>query len=414
MLSSPAAYYEHRKLARLKILQVSPEFPPHSLGGGGLLVENLAQGLRRQGHEVTVATGLFAVKSMFERPFSTNYEGITVTWLPLLEAPNVGFQLKTITPPNPSSLAQLLQVLLAKDFDIVHIHGFGHLLCDYAAVLCHILGKKYVLTIHGFPKEPRRRGGVLSIVYNAYAKTLGTQTIRRATKVVAISNSIANECHDYVTDERIAIIRNAVDTSVYSAEPSAQKKDETLTRYNLAGKQVILCIGRLTEAKGFQYVIRAIPQIRKKIPNVHLVIVGKDNGYGYLRELKKSVTQEGVEPFVSFAGGVNDEEKKGLLWISRAVAIPSFEEPFGIVALEAMASGRPIVASKVGGLQEVLSTDKYTLLIESKNVEQLAQALTRVISDEKMGIGARTDRLLRSEKFDLNRMVVKYIDLYRT
>jgi len=96
------------------------------------------------------------------------------------------------------------------------------------------------------------------------------------------------------------------------------------------------------------------------------------------------------------------------------VAIPSFEEPFGIVALEAMASGRPIVASKVGGLQEVLSTDKYTLLVESQNVEQLAEALTRVISDEKMGIGARTDRLQRSEKFDLNRMMVKYIGLYRT
>jgi glycosyltransferase involved in cell wall biosynthesis len=396
----------------LKILQVSPEFPPYSLGGGGLLVQNLVQGLRGQGNEVTLAAGLFEVKGILERPFSTNYRDTTVIWLPLLPAPNVGFQLKTITPPNFFSIAELLRVLMIQDFDIVHIHGFGHLFCDYAAVLCRVLGKKYVLTIHGFPKEPRRRGGVLSMVYNAYAKTLGSQTIRHATKVVAISNSIAKECHEYVTDEKIAVIRNAVDTAMYSAPPSAQKINNIITRYNLAGKIVVLCIGRLSEAKGFQYVIHALPIVRKEIPNVHLVIVGKDDGYGYFKELTKIAMKQGVEPYVSFVGGVDDEEKNALLWTARIVTIPSIEEPFGLVALEAMASGRTVIASKVGGLQEILSADKYSLLVESKNVDQLAQAMIKVINDENMRIGARKDRFSRSEQFDLTRMVFKYIDLY--
>lgn len=398
----------------MKILQVSPEFPPYSLGGGGLFVQNLASGLHRQGHQVTVATGFFAVTSILERPFSTNCRGTAVIWLPLFPAPNVGFQLKTITPPNLFSIEQLARVLMIRDFDMVHIHGFGHLLCDYAATMCRVLGKKYVLTIHGFPKEPRRRGGVLSMMYNAYAKTLGAETIRHATKVVAVSNSIASECHEYVTNRNIAVIRNAVDTSLYYAAPSAQKMENTMIRYNLVGKSVILCIGRLSEAKGFQYLIRALPIVRKKIPNVHLVIVGKDNGYGYLRKLTKLATQEGVEPYISFVGGVNDEEKKALLWIAPVVAIPSVEEPFGIVALEAMASGKPIIASKVGGLKEILSADKYSLLVESESSEQLAQALISAMNDESMIIGAKTDRISRSEQFDLNRMVLKYIDLYRT
>ena len=414
MLQSLADLYQQRKPARLNILQVSPEFPPYSLGGGGLFVQNLVSGLRRQGHEVTVASGFFAVKNILERPFSANYRGTSVIWLPLLPAPNVGFQLKTITPPNSFSIEQLAGVLKKRDFDIIHIHGFGHLLCDYAAALCRVLGKKYVLTIHGFPKEPRRRGGVLSMMYSAYAKTLGAQTMKHATKVVAVSNSIANECHEYVTDGKIAVIRNAVDISLYCAAPSARKIDNTVMRFNLAGKSVILCIGRLSAAKGFQYLIRALPIIRKKIPNIHLVIIGRDDGYGYLRELTKLAVQEGVEPYVSFVGGVNDEEKKALLWIALAVAIPSVEEPFGIVALEAMASGKPIVASNVGGLKEVLSTDKYSLLVESENSAQLAQALISAISDEKMKIGAKTDRFSRLEEFDLNRVVLQYIDLYRT
>jgi glycosyltransferase involved in cell wall biosynthesis len=414
MLPKPVDAYEQGKLACLKILQVTPEFPPHSLGGGGLLVQNLVQGLRKQGNEVTLVTGLFEVNGILERPFSTNCRGIMVIWLPLFPAPNVGFQLKTITPPNPFSVAQLLRVLMIQDFDIVHIHGFGHLLCDYAAVLCRVFGKKYVLTIHGFPKEPRRRGGLLSIVYNAYTKTLGAQTIRHATKVVAVSSSIAKECHEYAPDEKIAVIRNAVDTTMYSAPPSAQKINSIITRYNLAGSLVILCVGRLSEAKGFQYAIRALPVVRKAIPNVRLVIVGKDDGYGYFRELKKITVQQGIEPYVSFVGGVNDEEKNALLWTARVVAIPSVEEPFGIVALEAMASGRIVVASKVGGLQEILSSDKYSFLVESKNVDQLAQALIKVITDENMRIGAREDRFSRSEQFDLRRMISEYIDLYHT
>ena len=397
----------------MKILQVSPEFPPYSLGGGGLFVQNLASELHRLGHQVTVATGFFAVTSILERPLSTNCKGIAVIWLPLFPAPNVGFQLKTITPPNPFSIEQLARVLMKRDLDIVHIHGFGHLLCDYAAAMCRVFGKKYVLTIHGFPKEPRRRGGALSMMYNAYAKTLGAQTIRHATKVVAVSNSIANECHEYTTDRKIAVIRNAVDISLYYAAPSPRKIDNTIIRYDLLGKSVILCIGRLSEAKGFQYLIRALPIIREKIPNVHLVVVGKDDGYGYLRELTKLAKQERVEPIVSFVGGVNDEEKKALLWIALVVAIPSVEEPFGIVALEAMASGKPIIASKVGGLKEILSTDKYSLLVESENSEQLAQALISAIYDESMKIGAKTHRISRLEQFDLNRMVLKYINLYR-
>jgi len=357
---------------------------------------------------------LFAVKSIVERPFSANCKGVTVMWLPLVQAPNVGFQLKTITPPNPFSLAQLLRVLMAKDIDVVHIHGFGHLLCDYAAIMCRVVKKKYVLTVHGFPKEPRRRGGILSIIYGVYAKTLGSQTISHATRVVAISNSVANECREYVTNEKIVVIRNAVDTRVYSTSPSTQKIASVMTRYNLEGKLVILCIGRMSEAKGFQYVIRALPIVRKKVSNAQLVIVGKDNGYGYFRKLTKLAAQERVEPFVSFVGGVTNEEKNALLWAARVVAIPSVEEPFGIVALEAMASGRPIVASKVGGLKEILRTDKYSLLVKRENVGQLAQALIRAVNDEDTRIRARTNRVLRTEQFDLNSMAIKYIDLYHT
>jgi glycosyltransferase involved in cell wall biosynthesis len=101
-----------------------------------------------------------------------------------------------------------------------------------------------------------------------------------------------------------------------------------------------------------------------------------------------------------------------LLWLSRVVVIPSIEEAFGMVALEAMATGRPIVASKIGGLKEVLSTDKYSKLVNSKDVEELAFALIKTIQDKRMAFAAKDNRMSRVNQFDLRETAEKYANLY--
>jgi len=241
---------------------------------------------------------------------------------------------------------------------------------------------------------------------------LGAQLIRHAIKTVAVSKSVAHECLRFVRPEKVEVIQNAVDISTYFTPPS-KSTHEVMSKYGLRGKMIILCIGRLSVAKGFQYAIRALPLVREEIPKAHLVIIGKDNGYGYLRHLKMLVRERGVESHVTFAGAASENTKRTLLWLARVVAIPSIEEPFGIVAIEALASGRCIVGSKVGGLQEVLSNDKYSLLVNGGNTKELADALIKAMSDERMSIEARRSRTSRSAQFNLSRMVSQYIELYQ-
>jgi glycosyltransferase involved in cell wall biosynthesis len=396
---------------KIRILQISPEFPPYFLGGGGLFVKNLSKKLSQQGHSVTVISGCYVVKGFLDHPFSVHKESLRVEWLPLLPTPKIGFQLKTIMPPNLRSFIRLIKIFQSKDFDVVHIHGFGHPICDYASILCRIIGINYLLTIHGFPKEPMRRGGILRLLFNAYSASFGASVIKNADVTIAVSESLAHECLAYVPKEKIEVIQNAIELQKYLTFPI----DDTVKiskKYGLDGKTVMLCIGRLSEAKGFQYAIQAIGQIKAKIPNAHLVIVGKDDGYGYLQELKRLTIEGQLEPDVSFVGGVSDEEKIALLWLSRVVIIPSIEEVFGIVALEAMATGRPIVASKIGGLKEVLSNDEYSVLVNCKDVEQLALAIINTIQDQKIASEAIDNRLSRVKRFDLDETAKKYANLY--
>lgn len=395
---------------KIKIIQIAPEFPPYFLGGGGLLVLNLSTELVNQGHIVNVLSGYYPTVSLLEKPFKTYDKAIRIEWLPLIPSPKTGFQLNTIMPPNLFSLVKLTIFLSKKDFDAVHIHGFGHLLCDFASIICRFFGCKYILTIHGFPKEPLRRRGLLKVIFDFYSKSLGAYLIKNASKTVAVSSSVAVECLTYVPENKIEVIKNSIDFKNYLESPYSEI--DSRVKFGLSGKKVLLCIGRLSEAKGFQFVILSLRRLKVVFPNVHLVIVGKDDGYGYSKILKKKVIEEGVESAVTFTGGVSEEEKVALLWLADIVLIPSTEEAFGIVALEALAAGAPIVASQIGGLKEILSNDKYTLLVKSKDPEALADAAIKVLGNGKIALAAKANRFSRVESFDLKQMAQRYRDLY--
>jgi 1,4-alpha-glucan branching enzyme len=396
---------------KLKVLQISPEFPPHALGGGGLLVQNLSRELYNQGQKITVLSGYYPSKRLRDKPFKTRYGSIEVEWFPLIPTWKTGFQLKTLMPPNLFSLVRLVRCLQSKDYDVVHSHGYGHFFCDFASLLCIIMGKDYLLTIHGFPKEPNRRGGLLKVIFYAYSQVLGIHLVKRAFKTVAVSKSLSYECLSYTSEEKIDVIANAVDLTQYLIGP--KDTSEVRLKYNLNGKKILLCIGRLSQAKGFQFAIKSLPKIKKVIPDVQLIIVGKDTGYGYAQELEKIVREEKVENSVSFLMEANDNEKISLLWLADVLIIPSLEEVFGIVALEALAAGALIVASKIGGLEEILREDKYSVLVNRFDVKSIADNTIKLLSNPDLALRARADRFARVKEFDLNEMGKNYIKLYQ-
>ena len=138
-----------------------------------------------------------------------------------------------------------------------------------------------------------------------------------------------------------------------------------------------------SDLKGFQVLAQAMALLRGRIKGVRCVIAGRGS---YLPELQSQVDIEGVSDLVNLAGFVSDTELRDLLHRAGCVVIPSLYEPFGIVALEALAAEAPTVAARTGGLAEIIEGTEAALLFEPGNARQLADAIERVLGDRTLAL----------------------------
>ena len=177
-------------------------------------------------------------------------------------------------------------------------------------------------------------------------------------------------------------IPNAVDLDKFK-----QAVDVPTTRRKWGvedGGKLIAAVGRLTAQKGFDNLIRAYPQVKKAVPSSRLLVVGE----GYMRsELEALAWQLHVGDSTTFAGFIDDVELVRVLKSSDVVAVPSRFEPFGIIALEAMAAGAPVVVSKVGGLAEIVEDSVDGLEVDPESPGSIAEAAVRILSDQ--GLASR-------------------------
>lgn len=364
----------------MKILFIAPEYPPFNIGGGGVVVRNLVRVLSKLGCKITVAAGFYPVRSIFEKAKCHDSDP-RIVLLPLFPTPKTPFQLKTVMPPNIFSFLHLIKVL-AGNYDVIHLHGFGHGLIDIAAILClFVKQKRYILTLHGFPHSPLESGGIMGFLYRAYLSTFGKFLLRKADRVIAVSQSIKDESISLgLEPERVVVIPNGVDLISYSSYMSSASITQKLGTYK--DDFLLVAVGILHVRKGFQFLIMALPSILKCHPEARVIIVGRDGGYG--ENLKKLSEELGVVEKVSFTGFLDSDSKRRFMNMADVFVIPSLVEPFGLVALEAMACGKPIVATEVEGLGEILENERTALLIKPGNGEQLAGAIIRLIDEAKL------------------------------
>jgi len=163
---------------------------------------------------------------------------------------------------------------------------------------------------------------------------------------------------------------------------------------------VIGSVSNLNPTKGFEYLIEAIPIVKKKFPLISVEIIGDGSERNKLilkvKELK-------LEHNVSFLGSKKEGYKYIKHW--RAFILPSVSEPFGIAALEAMASGVPLVASKGGGLKDIITDKKNGLLVPPRNSEALAKAILQILLSMALGAKLKRGGLLRVKDFDWKKIV---------
>lgn len=312
--------------------------------------------LGERGHDVTILTRRLAHTSARE-----TWHGINIRRL----RPS-GFSYSS----RIAFAANLARQASMSNFDVLHAHGVSPGIGAAAASK----GKgASVVTFHGLRYLYGR-----SLWYRgAGSYKLGKAATRilahHVDSIIAQSSAIKSllmQLFGEELDRRISIIPHPVDLNRFEFH-----------KYHLhRERREILYVGTLSRRKGADVLIRAAPHILREFPKATFTFVGSGP---LLRRLQSMVDNLGVRNVVKFRGRLNDSELAKCYESCDVFVFPTFGEWLGIVLLEAMASGRPVIASRVFGPRDIVTED-IGVLFEAGNSEELAEAVTRILSDRRM------------------------------
>jgi glycogen synthase len=336
----------------MRIAILTNEYPPHVYGGAGVHVEYLTRELARlENGQHTIQVLCFGDQSVREGNLAV--QGIDPAFTLPSQDPRHGKFLDTM-------LRDLVMAGTLKDVDVVHCHTwYTHLA---GCLVKQLTGARLVLTTHSL--EPHRPWKVeqLGTAYHASSWVERT-AYENADGVIAVSEAMRADVHHLygVPFEKIRIIHNGIDLNQYRPTPNPA----VLARYGIdPDTPFVLFVGRITRQKGIIHLVNAIPHLR---PGVQVVLcagapdtpeIGKE-----MTETVERARRETTDAIVWIAQIVPKEEIIPLYTMASLFVCPSVYEPFGIINLEAMACGTPVVASAVGGIKEVVVPGKTGLLV---------------------------------------------------
>jgi len=226
---------------------------------------------------------------------------------------------------------------------------------------------------------------------------LRIRTLERADAVIVVNNCAKRFVRNYVPESRIRIVPLGVDLNEFKYSPPP-------CNYN------ILMAGYHTWKKGFIYMIKAMPKILKEFPGAELHIIGDGPQRKSLESLAKGMR---LERNVIFHGFVPHSKVYGFMRLSRVLVLPSLSEAFGHVLTEAMAVGRPVVATTIAGPREIVDEEVDGFLVPPADSDALADAVIKLFSNYeltvKMGLNARRKMEL---KFDWVKVAKRYYEVY--
>ena len=370
----------------LRIVQVAPYLHPH-VGGVESHVEGISAELARRGHRVRVVTS--RVPGAATREVRGGY---------LVRRVRQRANLFT-TPITPGLGAALSE----QPADLVHAHSPPPLSSWQAARWCRAKGVPFVLTHHCDLEIPLPGG---SLIVETYRRTLGRGTVRAAKAVVATTRTYAMTSRSLWHRGDVQVVPNAVDPLRFSPGPDPAHLRE---RHQLGDAKVALFVGRLTHHKGVEEFVRAAALAEPDV--VHLVV-----GDGPRREAFEALAAHEAPGRVVFAGRVDARDLPDYYRLADVGVLPSTSrlEAFGIVALECMATGRPVVVSGMPGVEEVIEPGVTGLLAEPLHPGDLAARIRTIVQDPEMarsmGKAAR-ERVL--QLFTLEKVVDRLERLYR-
>ena len=352
----------------MKIIMLSWEFPPRIVGGISPHVYNLSFELAKQGADVCVITCDFPGAPDFEEIGGVHVYRVDSYRFPVPDFASWVFMMNT----NLKAFAAEIIGSGKEGVDIIHAHDW--LVADAAIGLKHVFRRPLVATIHS--TEHGRRSGI----HTKYQRLIhGTEVwlAHEGWRVICCSNYMASHV-SYVLGlprANLDVIPNGMDLNMFLG---AYDSTDFRTRFAHRSEKLVLFTGRLVHEKGVLVLIDAVRKVLRTI-NAKFVIVGA----GYLKdEIMRLVSEMGISRKVYLTGFLDDRTLRLLYRTADVCVVPSLYEPFGIVALEAMAAKTPVVVSQVGGLSEIVEHDRTGVVVYPNDSDSLAWGIVRVLRDE--------------------------------
>lgn len=363
----------------MKILMWPSYYLP-SIGGLELMTHRLVECLRGQNHDVCVIANYDSVMA-----YHTFFpEGVTVHAFPFIRALQQG------SVANIKRMLQKIQVIIkAFQPDIIHVHGWGEGFAFYQTRILSFFSVPVVLTLHGLLEQP------------SYHTSHCVKLLQRASAVIAVSQDVQNDfLNRGFAHKKLRVIYNGVRIS------------ENWQSASFLHQKNIVMVGRLSPEKCFDQAFYAMRLLIEKYPDMKMTLVGGGPLFGVLLALREKLNLVDVVEMTNF---VAPKAVAQYLQQADIVVIPSQYESFCLVAVEAAIQGRPVVASSVNGLKEVVEDQVTGLLVPPENPEALAKAIETLLLDptmaHRLGVAAR-ERAMRF--FSIEGATNKYIALYHT
>ncbi|HDD69950.1 MAG TPA: glycosyltransferase family 1 protein [Candidatus Bathyarchaeota archaeon] len=387
----------------LTVMMLTWEFPPRIIGGISPHVYNLSKSLAKNGVKVYVVTCDFPGAPQHEV-----IDGVEVFRIDSYKNPSPDFAAWVyLMNVNMQKEAAALVNGLDGKVDIFHAHDW--LVATASIGLKHVFRKPLITTMHS--TEIGRRNGI-HFDYERMIHETEAWLTYEAWKVICCSGYMVSHVQWAfgLPADKLVMVPNGVDV-----EPYGKVENEDLSsfrsKFAMPDEKIVLFVGRLVYEKGVHVLVNAIPKVLEKV-NAKFVVVGN----GYMKEqLSNIINYMGLAQKVIFTGFVDDETLRKLQKCADVSVVPSLFEPFGIVALEAMAAKSPVVVSDTGGLSEIVEHDVTGVKVFPDNPESLAWGITRVLTDEDHAKWLRENAYKRvREKYNWNLIAQQTKDVYET
>ena len=361
----------------LKIAQLVPYYAP-VIGGVEVVCQYISEELAARGHEVHVFTARrgHSGSPRREMPPEETINGVSVhRFRSYVNVGHYGF------------FPDLVPALRSGGFDIIHAHCYRQPQSEVGSRVAARMKRPSILHVHGGFYTRNRPKRLLYSIYDGAARR---HRVNRFDHFIVLSEADGRRLLDLnITGEQISIIKNAAEAQAFDAVDAMDFR----MKHALTGKKIILYLSILHHFKRPEKLIRILPRLIDIEPDVFVLFVGPDAGE--LQKIRELGERLDVEKYYRWLGPLQGNEKHEAFACSEFLALPSDEDPYPLVLLEAMAHGKPVLTTDVVGQASVIRSHAAGIVVPPEDLDGMVDAAARLLADEqyRIAIGANGRRL---------------------